>query len=336
MITPASKESYSQNEDAYSHNNTLLRNIYVSRGQLTPAFSPTHTRYTLSLSYEADSLSLIAEADDLRANVEGNIHQTALSVGYNIFNFLVVAENQIDRKIYTVSVNRAAKTASETSSSKRPKQTSKKIKPYAYYPLHGDILDYSGNKHHLIAPRAQPAFAVGYEGKKALLGGYYLHNYGLNTPFNIDSSWQSFVIMFRVKLDDRQPWYPNIFDKNHATRSDIGYTGYGFNFQAVDEKWGWGYSEEPDFYLYTKMDTSWHTIACVRRTSDGAHMLFKDGKLINAVYIFKEFPFTAEPLKIGVCYHWASDRYFNGFLENFTIFKEELTDKQIIEEMSKL
>ncbi len=209
----------------------------------------------------------------------------------------------------------------------------KQIKPYAYYPFNGDVMDYSGNQRDLEVPGSRPMFET-YGKYKVLRCGEYLANYGLNTPFNIDSTWQSFAIMFYVKGDSIQTsYYPTIFDKQHAYHN-------GFSFQVDQGYWGFN----PSYCAHglrtimpdAEICGDWHTVACVKRASDGGFLVFVDGKLRTASYREVTLKIDAQKLKIGTCYNWALERYFDGLLRNFTIYKGELSDKQIVELMKKL
>jgi len=83
-----------------------LSGITVSAGVLSPAFSPSVTQYTVEAGNEITSINLSATANNAAATVSGT-GTKSLSVGYNVFNITVTAENG-SQLIYSITVNRAA------------------------------------------------------------------------------------------------------------------------------------------------------------------------------------------------------------------------------------
>jgi LPXTG-motif cell wall-anchored protein len=84
-----------------------LINLSVSPGTLSPAFSPGTTSYTVSVPNATDSITLTAETTDTNATITGD-GVKSLNVGENKFEITVTAQDGITKKIYTVTVTRAA------------------------------------------------------------------------------------------------------------------------------------------------------------------------------------------------------------------------------------
>ena len=82
--------------------NNALASLTVSAGELTPAFDPSVTDYTLSLPLNSDTLTLTAAPSDSKAKVQGD-GEVALQGGINTLSVLVTAENG-DVRTYTITV----------------------------------------------------------------------------------------------------------------------------------------------------------------------------------------------------------------------------------------
>ena len=82
--------------------NNALTSLTVSAGELTPAFDPSVTDYTLSLPLNSDKLTLTAAPSDSKAKVQGD-GEVALQGGVNTLSVLVTAENG-DVRTYTITV----------------------------------------------------------------------------------------------------------------------------------------------------------------------------------------------------------------------------------------
>ena len=82
--------------------NNALASLTVSAGELTPAFDPSVTDYTLPLPLNSDKLTLTAAPSDSKATVQGD-GEVALQGGVNTLSVLVTAENG-DVRTYTITV----------------------------------------------------------------------------------------------------------------------------------------------------------------------------------------------------------------------------------------
>ncbi|MDL2240654.1 cadherin-like beta sandwich domain-containing protein, partial [Bacteroidales bacterium OttesenSCG-928-K22] len=87
-----------------STDNTLL-SLTVSEGELTPAFDPTETEYTVSVDKDITSIIITATKNHPLATVVGDGEKN-LVTGTNTFEIVVTAENETT-KTYTVVVTRA-------------------------------------------------------------------------------------------------------------------------------------------------------------------------------------------------------------------------------------
>jgi hypothetical protein len=101
------------------NNNSKLSNLTLSSGKLT--FSPTVTSYTVAIENSTSSLTLKPETavDTSSVTVNGVTVDTKagysieLPVGKTAISFVITAENG-GQSTYTVTITRAAKTASDT------------------------------------------------------------------------------------------------------------------------------------------------------------------------------------------------------------------------------
>jgi formylglycine-generating enzyme required for sulfatase activity len=82
-----------------------LKILTVSVGELSPAFDPETTEYTVEVPSTVDSLTLTAAANHAKARAEGG-GEKALSPGANPFAVTVTAEDETTKKTYAVTVTR--------------------------------------------------------------------------------------------------------------------------------------------------------------------------------------------------------------------------------------
>ena len=101
-----------ETEDKFSDDATL-KSLAVSAGTLSPAFNPEHTSYTTSVANSVSSITVLAEANHLKATVLGTGTKNLL-VGSNPFTVTVTAEDG-STKDYHVVITRAADSNGNTS-----------------------------------------------------------------------------------------------------------------------------------------------------------------------------------------------------------------------------
>jgi tRNA threonylcarbamoyladenosine modification (KEOPS) complex Pcc1 subunit len=107
-----------------------LSNLVPSTGALSPSFDSNTTSYTINLDNSIDSINFTPTANDSSYSaltVDGNnttsgnaSANTSLSVGDNVINIVVTAEDGSTQKTYTVTVNRAAASTDATLSTLVP------------------------------------------------------------------------------------------------------------------------------------------------------------------------------------------------------------------------
>lgn len=87
--------------------NLNLKTLKVKGYTLNEAFAPNRTGYTVDIPYEAEDvvIELAAESENVKTEVKG---ATGLRVGKNEIT-ITVKDNSGDKKIYTITVTRAAK-----------------------------------------------------------------------------------------------------------------------------------------------------------------------------------------------------------------------------------
>lgn len=83
-----------------------LRIINLSDGFLTPSFAPLTTEYVVNVDASVVSMNIQGIPNHYYATVSGNVFNTPISVGENVFPFVVVAEDGITTMTYTVTVIR--------------------------------------------------------------------------------------------------------------------------------------------------------------------------------------------------------------------------------------
>ncbi len=96
--------------------NAQLNRLDVSLGIIYPAFDPNQYSYSMELPYEAAEASVTAATyhQNARLKVNGELYPSGapvlipVSVGKNIVNLLVEAENGVDSANYTLTIQRAA------------------------------------------------------------------------------------------------------------------------------------------------------------------------------------------------------------------------------------
>ncbi len=98
MIT-VSREAYLPSPDAD------LAEIVLSEGQLSPAFDPAHTAYTVQVAANVRTISIVGRPSDEKARLSGNVVGAALQEGEQLFSLFVEAEAG-NSKTYTVKVIR--------------------------------------------------------------------------------------------------------------------------------------------------------------------------------------------------------------------------------------
>jgi hypothetical protein len=81
-----------------------LANLTVSAGELTPAFTPEQTAYTVSVESEVTSIFLDAIENQFNEKIAGTGEKT-LSTGDNTFTITVTAEDGVAQKTYTIVVS---------------------------------------------------------------------------------------------------------------------------------------------------------------------------------------------------------------------------------------
>lgn len=99
---PDSGEPTPSRPGASRSSNNALSSLTVSAGELTPAFDPAVTDYTLSLPLQSDKLTVTATPSDSKATVQGD-GEVTLQGGENTLSVVVTAENG-DTRTYTIVV----------------------------------------------------------------------------------------------------------------------------------------------------------------------------------------------------------------------------------------
>ncbi len=89
-----------------------LKTLQLSKGTLSPAFSPSTTKYTASVDYNTTSVTVSAVPSHSKAFVSVLEGGKDLKVGNNTISITVQAENGVSAT-YTITVKRAEKPATE-------------------------------------------------------------------------------------------------------------------------------------------------------------------------------------------------------------------------------
>jgi hypothetical protein len=83
-----------------------LSALTVSAGTLDPVFAPATTTYSVEVANTVTSITITATAGDAKASLVGDGAKT-VTVGDNVFNIVVTAEDGTTTETYTVTVKRA-------------------------------------------------------------------------------------------------------------------------------------------------------------------------------------------------------------------------------------
>ncbi|MDR0207189.1 MAG: M6 family metalloprotease domain-containing protein [Bacteroidales bacterium] len=89
----------------FTSSNAQLSDLWVSTGNLVPAFNTNTTNYTVTVSKSVTFITISCTTADQFATVEGAGVKT-LEIGNNIFTITVTADDKITTKQYTVNVIR--------------------------------------------------------------------------------------------------------------------------------------------------------------------------------------------------------------------------------------
>ncbi|MDR0505746.1 MAG: cadherin-like beta sandwich domain-containing protein [Dysgonamonadaceae bacterium] len=100
----STQETYTVNIYRKSADATL-KTLTVNRSELTPAFDPETTEYTVSVENSITNITISAEANDAKARVSGDGQKNNLVVGNNSFTITVTAEDG-NTQNYIVTVTR--------------------------------------------------------------------------------------------------------------------------------------------------------------------------------------------------------------------------------------
>ena len=91
-------------------NDATLSNLTVSEGALSPSFDPAATDYTVRVANDVTSIDVTGTANNTGANVAGNVANKLLSLGSNVVNITVTAEDGTTNT-YTVTIFRPSNDA---------------------------------------------------------------------------------------------------------------------------------------------------------------------------------------------------------------------------------
>lgn len=95
----------SNNNRTSTSNDTYLKNIKLSRGILSPAFSKNVFNYSVKVESDVDKITIDAIKNDINQVVEGEVVETPLKYGKNIFG-LTVTNGSGPKRIYKIEITR--------------------------------------------------------------------------------------------------------------------------------------------------------------------------------------------------------------------------------------
>ncbi|MDR2814273.1 MAG: cadherin-like beta sandwich domain-containing protein, partial [Prevotellaceae bacterium] len=93
---------------ASASSDATLKVLSVSTGTLSPAFNANTTGYTVNVANSVSSITISATANHASATVSGAGSNKNLSVGENVFDVTVIAQDGTTTKTYTLTITRAA------------------------------------------------------------------------------------------------------------------------------------------------------------------------------------------------------------------------------------
>lgn len=181
MSVSSSSLSLRVNAASEASDNTRLRTLKISQGELSPEFQPEVTEYETAVDVETAALVISAVPDDEKAavTVEGNENFTE---GENVVTITVKAENA-DTASYRITVRKEAEQtdgAGDTTGEKE--QETDKKDPAAEFSVKkkGDGVDITGNFRYHVTEAAGEALTklpAGYEPYTLVLYGSQIPAY---------------------------------------------------------------------------------------------------------------------------------------------------------------
>ena len=84
-----------------------LKSLTVNNGELTPAFNPNTINYTVNVANTVSAITLTGIANNATATITGNVTNSPLIIGDNVFKIDVIAQDAVTKKTYTITVVRA-------------------------------------------------------------------------------------------------------------------------------------------------------------------------------------------------------------------------------------
>ncbi|MDR2084811.1 MAG: cadherin-like beta sandwich domain-containing protein [Bacteroidales bacterium] len=87
-----------------------LKSIYINNGVLDPAFNTQTFSYTVNVPNTVSNITVTGSSNCPYATVAGNITNSSINVGSNIFTITVTAQDEATELTYTVTVIKAAST----------------------------------------------------------------------------------------------------------------------------------------------------------------------------------------------------------------------------------
>ena len=93
------------NNQTSTSNDTHLKNIKLSRGILAPSFSKNVFNYSVKVDSDVDKISIDAIKNDINQVIEGEVVDSPLKFGKNIFK-LIVTNGSGPKRTYEIVINR--------------------------------------------------------------------------------------------------------------------------------------------------------------------------------------------------------------------------------------
>lgn len=162
-VTKVGSSAVKVNAPATYSSEAALSSLKVSPGQLSPAFSPDVTSYSVSVGGDVEKLAVSAVTKDGKAKVRVN-GESGLKVGANTVVCKVTAEDGQTTKTYTLTVNKSE-------SAEVPSEAAGEVTATGEAVLGGQTVDVDGVQYTVASSFDPAILPEGYVSSTCTYGG---------------------------------------------------------------------------------------------------------------------------------------------------------------------
>ncbi len=198
--------------------------------------------------------------------------------------------------------------------------------PIAYYPLDGDVLDYSGNGNNGVNSGATFVSPAYISSEAAAFNG----NSYIQIPESIGTTGNGFTISMWVQTADTAGG-PNWYSGEGLVDGEVAGVTTDFGTALVGGSFALGIGQPDTTLASTNLinDGNWHYLAATWNMTNGAMNVYVDGAL-GASGIGPTGPRVAPPnLRIGSIQTGVGGGFLNGAIDDVRLYNTEFSAKQI-------